>query len=427
MPAHLLFLLAFLIFFLLHFLIERLLAVVNSRFVYANRDRVPAAVQDQITSETYAKSIAYALANARFGHTADILGAGWKLFFLFSGFILLLEEWLRPLPLGELGRGVALLMVFGLIQSVLNLPLELYSTFRIERRFGFNKTTARTFWLDRIKGLVLFLALGIPFQYAILLFITRGGSLWWLWASLFVIAVQLVMMVAYPILIAPLFNKFTPLQDGDLKARLIDLAQRCQFAARAILVVDGSTRSTHSNAYFTGIGKSRRIVLYDTLIEQMNIDELAAVLAHEIGHYKRRHIIQRLALSVLLTPAAFYVLGLLVDWKPMYDAFGMGALLAATIPPERHVAVGVLLFTLISGDFTFWVGPLFSLLSRKHEYEADAYAVQQTAAAPMASALVKLSEKNLSTLLPHPIYSAYHYSHPTLLERLSALKNVRNA
>jgi STE24 endopeptidase len=337
----------------------------------------------------------------------------------------MLDDCLRPLPFGDIGRGVALLVLFGLIRSILNLPFELYSTFRIESRFGFNKTTARTFWMDRLKGLVLSLVIGIPFQYAILAFIVNGGKHWWLWASLFVIAFQLVMMVAFPILVAPLFNKFTPLNDGELKSRLEELARRCQFAARGIFVVDGSKRSTHSNAYFTGIGKSRRIVLYDTLIEQMNTDELAAVLAHEIGHYKRKHIIQRLALTVVLTPVAFYVLGLLIDWKPIYDAFGMGSLLSASIPPARHVAVGVLIFMLISGDFIFWVGPLFSLLSRKHEYEADAYAAQQTSAAPMASALVKLSEKNLSTLLPHPAYSAYHYSHPTLLERLAALRGVR--
>lgn len=423
---HLQFLLAFLIFFMLHFLIERVLAIINSRFVYTHRDRVPAAVQDRITPETYTQSIDYALTRARYGHAVAILGAGWELFFLFSGFILYLEEWLRILPLGELGRGVALLLSFSVINSVVHLPLELYSTFRIERRFGFNTTTARTFWLDRIKGLLLTLVIGIPFLYAILLFITKAGVLWWLWASGFVVAVQLVMMVAFPILIAPLFNKFTPLPDGELKTRLIDLAQRCRFAARAILVVDGSTRSTHSNAYFTGIGKSRRIVLYDTLIEQMNVDELAAVLAHEIGHYKRKHILKGLVISTALAPVAFYILGQLVDWKPMYDAFGMGALFAPSVPPQRHVAIGVLLFTLISSDFTFWVGPLFSLLSRKHEYEADAYAAQQTSVAPMASALIKLSEKNLSTLLPHPIYSAYHYSHPTLLERLSALGHVRN-
>lgn len=424
-PAHLLFLLAFLICFMLHFLIERILSLINSRFVHMNRDKVPKAVKDKIPLETYARSIDYALVRARFGHVSAALDAGWKLFFLFSGFILMLGDWLQPLPIGDFGRGVALLVCFGLVLTIVDLPLQLYSTFRIESRFGFNKTTVKTFWLDRVKGLILTLLIGVPFQYAILLFIVKGGTYWWLWASVFVIAFQLVMMIAYPILIAPLFNKFTPLQEGELRTRLNDLAQRCQFAARGIFVVDGSKRSAHSNAYFTGIGKSRRIVLFDTLIEQMNVEELAAVLAHEIGHYKRRHIVKRLLLSILLTPAGFYVLGLLINWQPMYDAFGMGSLLNSSHSPVRHVAVGVLLFMMISGDITFWVSPLFSWLSRKHEYEADAYAAQQTSAEPMASALVKLSEKNLSTLLPHPAYSAYHYSHPTLLERLGALQRVR--
>jgi STE24 endopeptidase len=422
MVPHLAFLLIFLIFFMLHFLIERALALINSRFVYAHRETVPPAVKDTISMETYARSIQYALTRARFGHVTSVYGAGLKLFFLFSGILLMLDEWLRPLPFGELGRGVALIMAFFIIRNILDLPFDLYSTFRIESRFGFNKTTVKTFWMDQVKGFILSMLIGIPFQYAILLFIVKGGSYWWLWASVFVITFQIVMMIAYPILIAPLFNKFTPLQDGELKNRLVELAQRCQFAARGIFVVDGSKRSTHSNAYFTGIGNSRRIVLFDTLIEQMNIDELAAVLAHEIGHYKRKHILQRLALTIVMTPVAFYILGLLVNWKPMYEAFSMGSLFAPSVPPERHVAIGVLLFSMIAGDFTFWVGPFFSFLSRKHEYEADAYAAQQTSAAPMASALMKLSEKNLSTLLPHPAYSAYHYSHPTLLERLGALK-----
>jgi STE24 endopeptidase len=413
MPHYLIVQLLFLIFFALHLAVERVLALLNSRYVYAHRDAVPEPVRDAISPETYAKSIDYALARARFGHVAALIGAAEVLFFLFSGFIGWLHEWIRTFQFSELTDGVVLLLGFMLIRTLIDLPLQLYSTFRLESRFGFNKTTPHTFWMDRIRGLLLSLVLGAPFAYGVLAFIMYSGSLWWLWASLFVIAFQAAMMVIVPIFIMPLFNKFTPLQDGELKSRLESLAQACRFAARGIFVMDGSKRSAHSNAYFTGLGKSRRIVLFDTLIAQLSTEELAAVLAHEIGHYKRKHIVQWLIVSSFSVFAGFVVLSLLIDWRPLYEAFNVGA---------QSKAVGVVVFMLISGTFTFWIGPLFSALSRQHEYEADAYAARQTSAEPMSTALLKLTEKNLGTLKPHPLYSAYHYSHPTTLERIGALR-----
>jgi STE24 endopeptidase len=413
MPPNLIVQLLFFIFFAVHLAVERLLSLANSRYVYAHRGEVPEPVRDAITPETYAKSIEYALARARFGHVAALLGAGETLFFLFSGFIGMFHEWLRRLQLPELTDGVVLLLCFMLIRSVLNLPLQLYGTFRLESRFGFNQTTPRTFWIDRAKGLLIAIAIGVPFAYGVLAFIMYSGSLWWLWAGLFVIAFQAAMMVIVPIFIMPLFNKFTPLQDGDLKARLESLAQACQFAARGIFVMDGSKRSAHSNAFFTGLGKSRRIVLFDTLIAQLSTEELAAVLAHEIGHYKRKHIVQWLAVSSFMVLAGFAVLSLLIDEPAIYQAFNVGV---------QSKAMGLIVFMLIAGDFTFWVGPLFSALSRQHEYEADNYAARQTSAEPMSTALLKLTEKNLGTLKPHPLYSAYHYSHPTTLERVAALR-----
>lgn len=411
MPPHLIVLLLFLIFFSVHLLVERGLSLLNSRHVYARRNELPPA--DIMAPDAYAKSIDYALTRARFGHVADFIGSGETLFFLFSGFIPMLNEWIRGFGFGTLTSGVLLIAAFSVVQMMLGLPLQLYSTFRIESRFGFNTTTARTFWMDRVKGLVLAAVIGIPVLYAVLAFIEYSGPLWWLWASLAMIGFQFVMMILFPIFIAPWFNKFTPIDEGALKARLEQLARQCDFAARGIFVMDGSKRSAHSNAFFTGIGKGRRIVLFDTLIQQMQVEELAAVLAHEIGHYKKKHIIKTVVLSSLMMVAGFYILSVLIDWRPLYDAFNVG-------PPSK--AVGVLLFMLISGEFTFWVGPFFSALSRKHEYEADAYAKQQTSGPPMISALLKLSEKNLGTLHPHPAYSAYHYSHPTVLERIAALK-----
>ncbi len=415
MPDHLIVLLAFLIFFAIHVLLERVLSLLNSRYIYARRATVPEAAREIMTPETYAKSIEYALTRARFGHVAAFIGAGETLFFLFSGFIPMLHDFIRSFGFEPLTAGVLLIGGYGLTAMFLNLPLQLYSTFRIEARFGFNTTTPKTFWLDRIKGLAIGLVLGVPLLYALIAFILFSGPLWWLWAGLAVIAFQVVMMILAPIIIMPLFNKFTPLQDGELKTRLEQLAQHCAFAASGIFVMDGSKRSAHSNAFFTGLGKGRRIVLFDTLIAQMNTEELAAVLAHEIGHYKKKHILKTVAISSVLTFVGFFILSLLLDWKPLYAAFNVGA-------PAK--SVGLLVFLLISGDFTFWVDPFFSALSRKHEYEADAYAAAQTSAAPMGSALLKLTEKNLGTLNPHPVYSAYHYSHPTVLERIAALKST---
>ena len=306
--------------------------------------------------------------------------------------------------------------MFSFLSGILSLPLELYETFRLEARFGFNQTTTGTFWLDKLKGLLLALVIGVPFLYALLAFVIYTGALWWLWAALFVIAFQLALTIIYPLLIAPLFNKFTPLAEGELKQRLEELARQCAFAVRGIFVMDGSKRSAHSNAYFTGLGRARRIVLYDTLIKQMSVPELAAVLAHEIGHYKKKHILKMLALSSVLTLCGFYVLSLLLYWKPLYAAFRLGA---------PSVPMGLLVFSLIAGHLAFWAKPFFSWLSRKYEYQADAYAAGQAGAAPMETALIKLFEKNLSTLLPHPLYSAYHYSHPTLAERIRALRAVK--
>ena len=413
MPPFLIIQTAFLIFFALHLFIEHGLSLLNSRYVAAHRGPVPQAVSGAITQENYDKSIAYALARGRYGHVTGFFGAAETLFFLFSGFVPILYEWLRSLTSSTLTAGVLLLLTWTLIQSALHLPFELYSTFRLESRFGFNTTTPRTFWMDRLKGFGLAVALGVPFAYGVLAFIMYSGPFWWLWASLFVIAFQFAMMVFIPIFISPLFNKFMPLDEGELKSRLEQLAKKCEFAARGIFVMDGSKRSAHSNAYFTGFSKGRRIVLFDTLVAQMNTEELAAILAHEIGHYKRKHILQRLLLASGMLLLGFWIMSLLIEWRPLYDAFYMGA---------PSVPVGLVLFMLISGDFTFWVGPLFSALSRQHEYEADAYAARYTHADPMCSALLKLADKNLSTLTPHPLYSAWNYSHPTVLERISALR-----
>jgi STE24 endopeptidase len=407
-------LIAFLFFFFLDFIIERVLSFLNVRHVLANRDQIPSAVKETVSPETYRKSIEYTLAKSRLDHLEAIIGAILTLFFLFSGYLPWLQKIFSHAPGNELFQNVLLIFAFMIVSGLLALPLELYSTFRLEARFGFNKMTVSTFIIDQIKSLALMLILGIPFLYFLLFFMTQSGPWWWLWSALFVIGFQCLMIWIYPVFIAPLFNKFTPLQEGELKTDLEKLARECQFAAQGIFVMDGSKRSAHSNAYFTGFGKARRIVLFDTLIQQLNSSELVAVLAHEIGHFKKKHIIKMFVLSTFLTVLGFYVLSLIIDWKPLYDAFGIH---------QPSISVRLIVISLISGAFTFWLSPLFHSLSRKHEYEADAYASAQTGNAEfLVGALFKLSEKNLSNLTPHPAFSWYHYSHPTLLERLAALR-----
>jgi STE24 endopeptidase len=296
---------------------------------------------------------------------------------------------------------------------VLRLPLDWYDQFRLEARFGFNTSTQKTWWLDRVKGFLLALVLGYPLLALVLKFVEWTGALWWIWAWGALLAFQLVMMVLAPVLILPLFNKFTPLPDGSLRARLVKLAERTQFRAQSIQVMDGSKRSRHSNAFFTGFGGFRKIVLFDTLVAQLSETELEAVLAHEIGHYKKKHIVKLLAWAALSSLVAFYLISVLAreDW--FYHAFGF---------EPGNVAPALLLFGLLASLVTFWFSPVQNWWSRRFEYEADAFAARvMRDAQPLVGALRKLTEKNLSNLTPHPAYSAFYYSHPTLLERERAL------
>ena len=414
-------LIVFLTFFALEFFLERALAILNAKHVKAHAASVPAALTGIVDPETYRKSVDYTLARAAFGHFEAFEDAMLKLLFLFAGVL----PWLSALSArfvpNEYLCGAMFLLAFSFLRALISMPLDLYSTFKIEAKFGFNKTTFGTWLMDRIKGAILATLVGAPFIMALLWLTLRTGAFWWLWAALFVIAFQFLAMILYPMIIAPLFNKFKPLEEGELSRALTELAQRCQFGASGIFVMDGSRRSAHSNAYFTGVGGARRIVLYDTLVEQLTPPELSAVLAHEIGHYKLKHIPKGMVLGCAMTLAGFYTLNLVLHWPPLYAAFG-----GAAWPADSHtplgVAQGFAICSLISGPLSFWTGPLFNALSRKYEYEADAYARAQTSAEPMRGALLKLFEKNLSNLTPHPLFSAYHYSHPALIERLDALK-----
>jgi len=300
-----------------------------------------------------------------------------------------------------------------LLLTLASLPTDLYSTFGLEARFGFNKTTVRLYVTDRLKGLILGLVIGVPFLWVILWLMDVMGAYWWLWAFGFMTAFQLVMIVIFPALIAPWFNKFEPLKDGEFRERILALASQLGFQTSGIFTMDGSKRSAHSNAYFTGIGKAKRIVLFDTLIEQMTMEQGLAVLAHEMGHYKMKHIRRMLLVQTVFLFVGLYLLSWLLNAPWFFSAFGL--------TPSNHAAL--VLFSIVSGPATFYLGPLMNRLSRHHEYEADRFAAKTLGEGkPMEEALINLTVKNLSNLNPHPWYSAYHYSHPTPAERISAIR-----
>lgn len=310
----------------------------------------------------------------------------------------------------------AFIFAIGMALAAVGLPLAWWEQFRLEERFGFNTTTQRTWWVDRLKGLALALVLGYPLLVLVLKLVEWTGDRWWLWAWGALLGFQLLMMGLAPVVILPLFNKFIPLPEGGLRERLLALAERTQFRARSIQVMDGSKRSRHSNAFFTGLGRFRKIVLFDTLVSQLTEPELEAVLAHEIGHYRLRHVVKLLSGSALGSLAGFYVLATLArqDWFPRAFGFESG-----------YVTPALLLFGLLSGVATFWLSPVLHAWSRRYEYQADSFAARTLGEAqPLIRALRKLNEKNLSNLTPHPLYSDFYYSHPTLLEREQALNRA---
>lgn len=393
----------------------------NRRAVLAAAGSVPEAFRGFIDEPTYDKSVAYTLAKNRFAmveivFNAFILGA-----VILSGFL----PWVWGVFEGIWGSGVwadaLTLFAIGIVLSLPGIPLEYHEQFRLEERFGFNRGTVGLWVTDKVKGLVIGAVIGIPLL-ALILWLVGLSPWWWLWAFAVVFVFQLVMVVVYPTVIMPLFNKFEELDPGALKDRLFALAARTGFKARTILVMDGSKRSSHSNAFFTGFGRFRRIVLFDTLMEQLEEDQLEAVLAHEIGHYKLGHIPRILLVAAGSLFLAFAVIGWLAASPWFVKAFGFAY-------EAGRVAPALLLFSLLSGLITFWFSPLANILSRKHEYEADAFAreAMEGDPAPLIGALRKLSEKNLSNLTPAPVYSRFHYSHPTLLEREVALRGTADA
>ena len=387
---------------------------INRRHVLAHASEVPEAFREMIDPAAYEKSVQYTLAKSTFHQVELAYDTILLLAVLFSGVLPWFHQMFQEAFGISVWAGAGFLFATGTALTILGLPFAWYSQFRVEDRFGFNTTTQKIWWLDRAKGFLLAIILGYPLLVFILKLVEWTVDLWWLFAFACVLGFQLLMMVLAPVLILPLFNKFTPLPEGPLRDRLLALGQKTGFHAKSIQVMDGSKRSRHSNAFFTGFKRFRKIVLFDTLIQQLTEPELEAVLAHEIGHYKKKHIPKMLLWSAATLFLTFYVISVLAQQNWFYAAFGF---------QSQEIVVALLLFSLLSGVVTFWFSPMAHWWSRKHEYEADRFAAETTGQSSwIISALRKLNEKNLSNLTPHPIYSGFYYSHPTLLEREMALR-----
>jgi STE24 endopeptidase len=407
-------LILFFVFFTSEFIASFSLNILNINSSIKNCDTIPPFISDFINKEKYSKSVQYSLRKERFTLLTSGLSAAVTAIAVLTGFPALVDNWLNLFAFHPYIHGIVFLLILTALSSLISLPVTLYSQFVIEEEYGFNKMTGKTFILDMIKSTILSLVLFIPLMAALFLFVDKTGEFWWLYAFIFFAAFQLIISLLYPLVIAPIFNKFTDLEEGPLKEKLIALAAKTSFKAKGIYIMDGSRRSSHSNAYFTGFGKSRRIVLFDTLVNSLSIDEIEGVLAHEIGHFKKKHILKSLVSSLFLALLLFYLLSVLSQFVPLFNAFKFSE-------PSFHSLLVILSFCM--GPFSFFIKPFFTMKSRKNEYEADKFAVEITGSAdPLKNALINLGKENLSNLTPHPMYSFFHYSHPVLSERIKAME-----
>ena len=412
--------LTFAIALVLSLLVKFWLATRQMRHVAAHRHAVPPAFSQTITLAAHRKAASYTLAKGQFGLVSMAFGAavlvGWT---LLGGIDMLngaVRDAVQP-RWGNMAYQLALLAAFAVIGGLIDLPFDLYNTFRIEQRFGFNRMTWKLYFADMLKGMAVGALIGLPIAALMLWIMGATGGLWWLWAWGAWVAFNLLVLVFYPTVIAPLFNKFEPLADESLKARVQALMARCGFAAKGLFVMDGSKRSAHANAYFTGFGASKRVVFFDTLLSKLSPSEVEAVLAHELGHFKHKHVIKRIAAMFAISLAGFALLGWLSGQAWFYGAFGVVPAMAAP-----NDALALLLFLMVTPVFGFFVSPVFAQLSRKHEFQADAYACAQASGRDLAAALLKLHEDNATTLTPDPLFVRFYYSHPPASERLAALQ-----
>lgn len=397
------------------------LATRQMRHVHQHRAFVPAAFASTISTEAHQHAADYTQAKTRFGLLSETLGTALLLGWTLLGGLDALNAWVYGLVApgwGDLAYQLALFGAFSVIGGLLDLPLEWYRSFHIEQQFGFNRMTPRLFVVDLVKGTLVGLVIGTPLLAAVLWVMGATGPWWWLWAWGLWTGFMLLMQVVYPTLIAPIFNKFKPLEDASLTGRVQALMQRCGFQAKGFFVMDGSLRSAHGNAYFAGLGKSKRVVFYDTLLARLLPAEVEAVLAHELGHFHHKHVLHRMLMIFALSLLGLVLLGWLANQPGFYFGLGVTPHLSGTAP--NH-ALALLLFMMASPPFMFFIAPLIARSSRKAEFEADAYACAQTNGIDLSSALLKLYEDNASTLTPDPLYVRFYYSHPPASERLAAL------
>ena len=395
------------------------LATRQMRHVAHKRSAVPAAFAGTVTLQAHQRAADYTLAKGRLGLWTTALGSAILLGWTLLGGLDALNVLLRAALLASWGPMVyqlALLTAVVLIGALIELPLEWISTFRIEQHFGFNRMSLKLWLADQAKGALMGALIGLPLAALVLWLMAASGGFWWLWAWLALVGFNLLMLVVYPTLIAPFFNKFEPLADESLKARVQALMQRCGFAAKGLFVMDGSRRSAHANAYFTGLGASKRVVFFDTLLQRLSPGEVEAVLAHELGHFKHKHVLQRLLGIFGMSLGGLALLGWLAQQSGFYAGLGVAPNMGAP-----NDALALILFMLALPSFTFFVSPLLAHFSRKHEFQADAYACLQADGRDLAQALLKLHEDNAATLTPDPLFVRFYYSHPPASERLAAL------
>jgi STE24 endopeptidase len=406
----------FVVFFLLTLGLRFWLANRQIRHVLRHRGAVPGEFAPKVSLETHQKAADYTVAKTRFGIAALLWGGLTLVGFTLLGGLQALSNALLHLAGPGMLYQIALIAAFGIVSGALELPFDYYRQFVLEERFGFNKMSVRLWLMDMVKGALVGAVIGLPLIWVVLKLMESAGALWWFWAWVVWSGFQLLMMVLYPSVIAPLFNKFTPLSDDSLKARIEGLMARVGFASKGLFVMDGSRRSAHGNAYFSGFGAAKRIVFFDTLIERLAPHEIEAVLAHELGHFKLRHIVKRIAVMFALSLAFLALLGYLKEQAWFYTGLGVTPRLAGP-----NDAMALLLFMLVLPIFTFVFGPLSAITSRKHEFEADAFAAKHSDAGHLVSALVKMYEDNASTLTPDPLHSAFYDSHPPASVRIAHL------
>lgn len=402
----------FIIMVLLSVMTHFWLALRQIKYVQQHREKTPEAFSEKISLEEHQKAADYTIAKEKLGNIELFIGTTLIFIWTLGGGLEYLDHYVRSYELSPIYAGVVFILLMGFISSLIDIPMGLYNTFVLEEKFGFNRTTLKVWLIDLIKQSALGLVIGIPLIMVILWLMESAGEYWWLYAWAVWMGFSFLMMWAYPAFIAPLFNKFTELEEGSLKQRIEQLMTRCGFISKGILIMDGSKRSSHGNAYFTGLGNNKQIVFFDNLLDSLEDEEVEAVLAHELGHFKKKHIVKRLITISVMTLVSFAVLGWLMQQDWFYQGLGM------TTP---SIYAALILFSIASPAFTFFLSPISAMISRKHEFEADDYAAEQADANKLIEALVKLYKENASTLTPDPWHSAYYDSHPPAPVRIAHL------